>query len=46
LEPVVIGKISGLVNTPDIETRLKTVVTRRMKATATKTNDTKSLRQR
>ncbi|GAA4446120.1 recombinase family protein [Novipirellula rosea] len=46
LEPLVIGKIVGLINTPDIKGQIQSAIARRLKASATKTHDTKSLRKR
>lgn len=45
LEPLVIGKIVGLLDTPNIKGQIETAIARRLKASATKTHDTKSLRQ-
>ncbi|MGB7324402.1 MAG: hypothetical protein WBD31_05990, partial [Rubripirellula sp.] len=38
-------KIVGLLDTPDIQRRLETAIARRLKTSATKTRDTKSLRK-
>ncbi|QDV58694.1 recombinase family protein [Rosistilla oblonga] len=46
LEPLVIAKIVSLLDTPNIERQLKAAVGRRLKATANKTSDTKTIRQR
>lgn len=46
LEPLVVAKIVSLLDTPDIQCRIETAIARRLKTSATKTRDTKSLRQR
>ncbi len=46
LEPLVIGKIVGLLDTPNIKGQIESVIARRLKTSATKTHDTRSLRQR
>ena len=46
LEPLVIGKIVGLLDAPNIKGQLESAIARRLKASATKTHDTKSVRQR
>ena len=46
LEPLVIGKIVDLLDTPNTQGKLKKAIAQRIKANSTKRSDTKALRQR